>query len=1451
MSRLRSRCGLLAILFFAAWLPSAARAAAPDWITYEPKPGPGQGKHVVFLAGDEEYRSEEGLPMLAKILSQRHGFKCTVLFSVDAQGNIDPEAGGSLSNPAALDSADAIVMLLRFRHWDDATTKRFDAAVKRGVPIIALRTSTHAFNGYPKGSPWESWNFNKDGGWGEKVLGETWVTHWGKHKVEAARGVIEPSAKDHPLLRGVTDVFADSDVYEAYPPPDAKILLRGLVLTGMKPTDPPATHSKPRATDKQPQPVNSPAMPVAWTREVKNDAGKVNKVLCTTMGAATDLQSEGLRRLIVNGVYWGLGLDVPAKANVDYVDPYQPLFYGFKAHRRGIKASDHALGKVLPAGDPAPAAEPKKNDGKNKKKAEAKSASALAATAPALPPTSLPFQFTKGERVAFVGGSLAERMNLFGHFETLLHTRFPQLNLVIRNFGYPADEVGLQQRSDNYTLIDDPLVVFAPDTFFCFFGFNESFAGPAGVEAYKAAYNKWLDFTAAKFAKAGKAPRFVLISPIAFESTGNPLQPKGDTENANLKLYTTATREVATARKLAFVDVFAPTATLFARKAGAQFTVNGVHLNEEGDREVGLLLDKAMFGSSASEQPGSSNFERLRAAVNDKSWVHLQDYRMLNGWYVYGGRRTYDTETFPLEYKKIRNMAAVRDARVWDLAQGKPVPAQPDDSQTGELITPKTGFGRHFPRTEPPEPKYFTPEQEIAGMKVPAGMEVKLFASEREFPVLTKPNQLAFDAKGRLWVSCMPTYPQWKPGDPKPDDRLLIFEDTNSDGKADKVKVFYDKLVCPTGFEFWNGGVLVVDEPRLIYLKDTDGDDKADQVLHLLDGLATDDTHHTMGAFEWSHGGRLHMLEGVSLSTTLETPYGPLRKKSASGCYIWDPLTLKWHHFRTPGYGNPWCGVFDQWGNYIVGDGTNARQHDGTALSGADTPQRKTLEPIFDNEGMRPAVGNEFLISRHLPDDMQGQFIYACVINMNGMPRFTVTNSGGSFAGKRIADLLVSTNKAFRPVDPQIGPDGAIWFGDWSALLIGHMQYSQRDPLRDKKHGRIYRLVNTKKPLLDAKENIQAGKSITELLDQLKSYEPRTRNRARTELRDRPKRDVLAAVDKWVAKLDKNSPDYERLLCEALWTQEGQRAVDRALLVKLLNAQKFEARAAAVYVLANEWERIANPLELLRPRLTDSHPRVRLQAVRAASFINSPEGAQLALSAVQTPLDPWLDYTIEHALKAQESAWKPLKADAAFLGKLSPEATKYFETFVAAQGPGGAAIKILNDLANVELPAAKRKSLTTELAKMKSGGGSGALVYQRVCSACHQVKGQGVNFGPDLTFVGSRLTKEQIIHSILEPNAEIAQGFVTVNVELKDGDAFSGFVESESATELVLRIAGGQTAKIAKNTIASRDEVKASSMPEGLGFSIAPSEFLDLVDYLANLKDPAAAPAKKANTKKK
>jgi hypothetical protein len=326
---------------------TATSLLADDHITYAPKDGPGKGKHIVFLSGDEEYRSEEGLPMLAKILSQRHGFKTTVLFSLGADGSIDPNNQQSLSSPEQLDTADGIVILTRFRHWSDEATKHFVDAQNRGVPIIGLRTATHAFSGYDKAGPYANLNWNDKGGWGKAVLGETWVSHWGNHKSEATKGVLEPSDKSSPLLKGVTDIFGLSDVYEAHPPADATILVRGQSLKGMLPDSPPADYKKGN------QGINDPMMPIAWTRENKNSNGKTNKVLTTTMGDATDLESEGLRRLIVNGVYWGLDLPVPDKADVTYVDEYKPGFYGNNGFRKGMKPEDLALGKAMP-GNPLP-----------------------------------------------------------------------------------------------------------------------------------------------------------------------------------------------------------------------------------------------------------------------------------------------------------------------------------------------------------------------------------------------------------------------------------------------------------------------------------------------------------------------------------------------------------------------------------------------------------------------------------------------------------------------------------------------------------------------------------------------------------------------------------------------------------------------------------------------------------------------------------------------------------------------------------------------------------------------------------------------------------------------------------------------------------------------------------------------------------------------------------------
>lgn len=289
-------------------------------------------KQIVLLAGDEEYRSEEALPQLAKILTTRHGFKCTVLYSVNAKGETDPNTQDNQPGMSTLDSADLCIMMLRFRHWPDEQMKHFVDFYRSGKPIIALRTSTHAFD-YPEDSTSAYRRFgwrSKDwpGGFGEQVLGENWISHWGNHGSQGTRAIIEPGAK-HPVLQGVEGIFVTTDVYEANPPADAQILMRGEVVEGMKPTDPPAIGKKKTAQGTE-QDLNNPMMPIVWTREVRNDNGKTNRIFTCTMGAATDFLSEPLRRLLVNATYWALGMAVPAKANVDMVGDYKPSPFGFR-----------------------------------------------------------------------------------------------------------------------------------------------------------------------------------------------------------------------------------------------------------------------------------------------------------------------------------------------------------------------------------------------------------------------------------------------------------------------------------------------------------------------------------------------------------------------------------------------------------------------------------------------------------------------------------------------------------------------------------------------------------------------------------------------------------------------------------------------------------------------------------------------------------------------------------------------------------------------------------------------------------------------------------------------------------------------------------------------------------------------------------------------------------------
>ncbi len=307
----------------------AARAADP-WVVYEGKGGPGAGKHVVLISGDEEYRSEEALPQLGKILSVRHGFKCTVLFAIDdATGLINPNNNRNIPGLAALRTADLMVIATRFRDLPDEQMAHVDEYLKSGRPVMGLRTATHAFN-IAGNKPWAHYGNGYKGpkkewadGFGRLVLGEQWINHHGAHAREAARGILAPGAKEHPVLKsiGEGDVFALSDVYGVRLPlpGDSKPLLLGQVVAGMKFDDPPVAGKK-----------NDPMMPVAWTKSYQVPGGKKGRSFATTTGAAVDMKWEGTRRLLVNAAYWCVGLDVPAKAAVEPVGRFEPSMFGFK-----------------------------------------------------------------------------------------------------------------------------------------------------------------------------------------------------------------------------------------------------------------------------------------------------------------------------------------------------------------------------------------------------------------------------------------------------------------------------------------------------------------------------------------------------------------------------------------------------------------------------------------------------------------------------------------------------------------------------------------------------------------------------------------------------------------------------------------------------------------------------------------------------------------------------------------------------------------------------------------------------------------------------------------------------------------------------------------------------------------------------------------------------------------
>lgn len=329
-------CAPMVILLFCTY----GRVIAGDWVVYEGRDGVGKGKHIVFVTGDEEYRSEEAMPMLAKVLALRHGFKCTVLFAINpADGTIDPNNSANIIGLKNLENADMMVLFARFREPPDNEMKYIADFLNSGKPILGLRTATHAFAfEHNQKAPYVKYDWrNKEwpGGFGQQVLGETWVSHHGAHGKESTRGVINPAMKDHPILKGVAEIWGPTDVYTvSHLPADAQVLMYGEVLEGMNAADKPLAGSK-----------NNPMMPLIWIRNYTGQEGKTSRIICSTIGAAVDLENESLRRLLVNACYWGLGLEdrIPTLSDVNIVGDYKPTFFGFNKFQKGIKPSDHEL----------------------------------------------------------------------------------------------------------------------------------------------------------------------------------------------------------------------------------------------------------------------------------------------------------------------------------------------------------------------------------------------------------------------------------------------------------------------------------------------------------------------------------------------------------------------------------------------------------------------------------------------------------------------------------------------------------------------------------------------------------------------------------------------------------------------------------------------------------------------------------------------------------------------------------------------------------------------------------------------------------------------------------------------------------------------------------------------------------------------------------------------------
>jgi len=1160
-------------------------------------------KLAVFVIGTHHYNPAATLPGIARQLESL-GFRTAIVAGENPEKN-----GKGLTGLEILKQADVAIFCVRFLTLPDYQLKIVDDYVKSGKPVVGIRTSTHAF-AYPASDSRANWN----DGFGRDALGARYLTHLeGGAQIEIA-----PEAKTDPVLTGIdTTAWTDpGTLYILEPAATAKTLLIGTAKSKRIGTITNAAGSfKLEKTMRQ---------GVAWTWT--NAFG--GRAFTTTLGHPEGYANSNTVRLLINGIHWAAGRPVPpASVNI-----------------AAIHAGMEEVPKT-PTQEPRGAApiETKEDDADTLKELEkfgifGKSEPLPKQAAPVV--TKLPLELQKGDRIALIGNTLFEREQDFGYIEALIQKRFPQHQLVFRNLSWSADTIDLQPRPANFASTAQHLTRERIDVIFAAFGFNESFAGEAGLPAFRTALTKYLAELKSKAFNGRSAARIVIVSPIANENT--PYVAAGDLNNARVAAYAGVMRAVANEQHVGFADVFTPLRQAMTQ-AATPLTYNGIHLEDAGYALFSTVLFRELFGETAPQADIA-----LRDAVREKNRQYFRRFRPLNTFYYTGERTTaFGYLDFLPAMRSFDIMVTNRDQRVWAIAQGQHVPDKLDDSNVPEMPKPLMNRSVNPWKSAADEQKCF---------KVDPRFVVNLFASEEQFPEIANPIQMRWDSRGRLWVSCSTTYPHVYPGR-EPRDRLVILEDTDHDGKADKLTVFAENLHIPLSFEFGGGGVYVSEMPHLVFLKDTNGDDKADLRQVVLSGFGTEDSHHSLHDFAWSPDGDLIFRESIFHHSQVETPYGPVRMQN-SGWFRFDPRSQRLISFGSYPSTNPWGVTFDAWGQHLASHPVYAE-----AFHALNPPYPMQHPAPTGLRAYSGTSGQTFVDVSTFPKELQGCFIKNRYKPTNRVEIHKWIEQEFGYDEEYVSDLLFSTDLCFIPVDIKFGPRGDLYICDWYNPIKGHAQYALRDERRDHSSGRIWRITAKNTTLFEA-PNIH-GACTPDLIDTLKRPESFVREWARRELRERDAATVGPALNKWVASLDRNDRQLRHHQMEAIWVYRGIGMANTALLGELLTCNDAHARAAATQQLRYWYTRMPDAIDRLRTAANDSNGIVRMQAALAASYIGSKEALDAMLDIAKQPRDKHLAYAFVCALGSESlrRIWEnnPAYADVPKLLKLNKAADEFTE----------------------------------------------------------------------------------------------------------------------------------------------------------------------------------------------